>query len=250
MELQESRDKIGSSAETCDGMVAKAGKKRQSFDVNSFLTMADGGRTITSYRKNKKVFSQGDPADAVFYIQEGKVKVCITSEAGKEAVVALHGKGDFFGEGCLTGQPLRLATVTAMTECVILRVAKADIVRVLRDEPKFSELFMSYLLARNARVEEDLVDQLFNSSEKRLARVLLLMANFGKEGKPEPVIAKISQETLAEIVGTTRSRVSTFMNKFRQLGFINYNGSLEVHNSLLNVVLHDAPHIRRDDGKK
>jgi CRP-like cAMP-binding protein len=185
--------------------------------VNSFLSKADGGRTITSYRKNKKIFSQGDPADAVFYIQEGKVKVCVISEGGKEAVVALHGKGDFFGEGCLTGQPLRLATVKAMTECVIMRVAKADVVRVLHDEPKFSEVFMAYLLARNARVEEDLVDQLFNSSEKRLARVLLLMANFGKEGKPEPVIAKISQETRAEIVGTTRSRVSTFMNKFRQL---------------------------------
>jgi CRP/FNR family transcriptional regulator, cyclic AMP receptor protein len=182
--------------------------------------------------KNEKIFSQGDPADAVFYIQEGKVKVCVISEVGKEAVVALHGKGDFFGEGCLTGQPLRLATVMAMTECVIMRIAKADIMRVLRDEPKFSERFVSYLLARNVRVEEDLIDQLFNSSEKRLARVLLLMANFGKEGKPEPIIAKISQETLAEIIGTTRSRVSTFMNKFRQLGFINYNGDLEVHNSL------------------
>jgi CRP/FNR family transcriptional regulator, cyclic AMP receptor protein len=202
-------------------------KKKQPFNVNSFLSRTDGGRTITSYRKNERIFSQGDPADAVFYIQEGKVKVCVISEAGKEAVVALHGKGDFFGEGCLTGQPLRLATVMAMTECVIMRLAKADIVRVLRDEPKFSEIFVSYLLARNARVEEDLVDQLFNSSEKRLARVLLLMANFGKEGKPEPVIAKISQETLAEIIGTTRSRVSTFMNKFRELGFINYNGELE-----------------------
>jgi CRP/FNR family cyclic AMP-dependent transcriptional regulator len=221
--------------------VARAKKKRQPFNVNSFLSKADGGRTITSYRKNQRIFSQGDPADAVFYIQEGKVYDI--SEAGKEAVVALHGKGDFFGEGCLTGQPLRLATVTAMAECVIMRLAKADVVRVLHDEPKFSEKFMSYLLARNARVEEDLVDQLFNSSEKRLARVLLLMANFGKEGKPEPVIAKISQETLADIVGTTRSRVSTFMNKFRQLGFINYNGDLEVHNSLLNVILHDKPQI-------
>jgi CRP/FNR family transcriptional regulator, cyclic AMP receptor protein len=183
--------------------------------------------------------------NTVFYIQEGKVKVCVVSNSGKEAVVAIHGKGDFFGEGCLTGQPLRLATVTAMTECVIMRLDKDAIVHVLRDEPKFSETFVSYLLARNARVEEDLVDQLFNSSEKRLARVLLLMANFGKAGKPEPVIAKISQETLAEIVGTTRSRVSTFMNKFRQLGFINYNGHLEVHNSLLNVILHDKPQIRR-----
>ena len=165
-------------------------------------------------------------------------------------MVALHGAGDFFGEGCLTGQPLRLATVSAMTDCVIMRVDKTDMVRTLRDEPKLSEVFMAYILARNARVEEDLVDQLFNSSEKRLARVLLLMANFGKEGKPEPVIAKISQETLAEIVGTTRSRVSSFMNKFRQLGFINYNGHLEVHNSLLNVILHDKPQIRRGDAEK
>jgi CRP/FNR family transcriptional regulator, cyclic AMP receptor protein len=196
------------------------------------------------------VFSQGDRADSVFYIQEGQVKVCVISELGKEAVVALHGKGDFFGEGCLTGQPLRLATVAAMMDCVIMRLNKASIIKVLHDEPKFSEAFMSYLLVRNARVEADLVDQLFNSSEKRLARVLLLMANFGKEGKPEPVIAKISQETLAQIVGTTRSQVSTFMNKFRQLGFIRYNGDLHIHNSLLNVVLHDKPEIRRgsDEG--
>ena len=166
------------------------------------------------------------------------------SEQGKEAVVALHGKGDFFGEGCLTGQPRRLATVSAMTDCVIMRLEKAAIVRVLCDEPKFSEVFMAYLLARNARVEEDLVDQLFNSSEKRLARVLLLMANFGREGKTEPVVAKISQETLAEMVGTTRSRVSVFMNKFRKLGLIDYNGDIHIHNSLLNVVLHDNPHLR------
>lgn len=230
--------------------MGKATKKKQPFDVNSFLSKADGGRTIASYHKSDKIFSQGDPADAVFYIQQGRVKVCVISERGKEAVVALHGKGDFFGEGCLTGQPLRLATVMAMTECVIMRLDKEAIVRVLREEPEFSERFMSHLLARNARVEEDLVDQLFNSSEKRLARVLLLMANFGKEGKPEPVIAKISQETLAEIIGTTRSRVSTFMNKFRELGFINYNGDLEVHNSLLNVILHDKPQIRRGENGK
>jgi CRP/FNR family transcriptional regulator, cyclic AMP receptor protein len=224
-------------------VVAKA--KKHSFNVKAFLNTVDGGRTIATYRKNQKVFSQGDPADSVFYIQEGKVKVGVVSEQGKEAVVALHGSGDFFGEGCLTGQPLRLATVSAITDSVVMRLDKASIARVLRDEPKFSEMFMSFLLARNARVEEDLVDQLFNSSEKRLARLLLLMANFGKEGKPEPVIAKISQETLAEMVGTTRSRVSTFMNKFRKLGFIQYNGNLEVHNSLLNVVLHDNPHLRR-----
>jgi CRP/FNR family transcriptional regulator, cyclic AMP receptor protein len=194
-------------------VVARAKKKKHRFSVKSFLSSVDRGRTITSYRKNEKIFLQGNPADAVFYIQQGKVKVCVTSETGKEAVVALHGKGDFFGEGCLNGQPLRFSTVTAITECVVMRLAKATIVRVLRDEPKFSEFFMSYLLARNAQVEEDLVDQLFNSSEKRLARVLLLLANFGKEAKPEPVIAKISQETLAEMIGTTRSRVNTFMNK-------------------------------------
>ena len=230
-------------------IVAKA-RKKQPFDVELFLHTVDGGRSVSNYRKNKKVFSQGDPGDAVFYIQEGKVKVCVVSEQGKEAVVALHGNGDFFGESCLNGHPLRMATFMTVTECVIMRLEKAVIVRVLRDEPKFSEMFMSYLLSRNFRVEEDLVDQLFNSSEKRLARVLLLMANFGKEGKPEPVIAKISQETLAEMVGTTRSRVSMFMNKFRKLGFIEYNGSLEVHNSLLNVVLHDNPHLRRRAEKK
>ena len=220
-------------------------KKKAPFNVETFLATVDGGRIISNYPKNQKVFSQGDPADSVFYIQEGKVKVCVVSERGKEAVVAMHGKKEFFGEGCLSGQPRRLATVAAMTECVIMRLDKAAIVRVLHDEPKFSEMFMAYLLARNARVEEDLVDQLFNSSEKRLARLLLLMANFGKEGKPEPVIAKISQETLAEMIGTTRSRVSAFMNKFRKLGFIEYNGHLEVHNSLLSMVLHETPEIRR-----
>jgi len=222
--------------------VAKA--KKRTFNVKVFLNTVDGGRTVATYRKDQNVFSQGEPADAVFFIQKGKVKAYVVSEQGKEAVVALHGSGDFFGEGCLTGQPLRLATVSAITESVVMRLDKAAMARLLRDEPKFSEMFISFLLARNARVEEDLVDQLFNSSEKRLARLLLLLANFGKEGKPEPVIAKISQETLAEMVGTTRSRVSTFMNKFRKLGFIQYNGDLQVHNSLLNVVLHDNPHLR------
>jgi len=170
----------------------------------------------------------------------------VISEQGKEAVVALHKKADFFGEGCLTGQPLRLATATAMNDLEVMRFDTATMQRVLREEPTFSELFISHLLARNTRVEADLVDQLFNSSEKRLARLLLLMANFGKEGKPEPVIAKISQETLAEMIGTTRSRVSVFMNKFRKLGFIEYNGDLKVHNSLLNVILHDAPAVRRE----
>jgi CRP-like cAMP-binding protein len=224
-------------------VVAKARKKKP-FDVEVFLHTVDGGRSVSNYRKNQNVFSQGEPADSVFYIQEGKVKVCVVSERGKEAVVALHGNGDFFGESCLNGHPLRMATVVTVTQCVIMRLDKAAIVRVIHDEPKFSEMFMSYLLSRNSRVEEDLVDQLFNSSEKRLARVLLLMANFGKEGKPEPVIAKVSQETLAEMVGTTRSRVSMFMNKFRKLGFIEYNGALEVHNSLLNMVLRDNPHLR------
>jgi CRP/FNR family cyclic AMP-dependent transcriptional regulator len=232
-----------------DDMATKP--KKLVFNVKTFLSTLGTGRTITAYRKNEKIFSQGDPADAVFYIQEGQVKVCIISDLGKEAVVALHRKGDFFGEGCLSGQPLRLGTVAAMIDSVIMRLDKASIVKVLHDEPKFSEAFIAHLLARNARVEEDLLDQLFNSSEKRLARVLLLMANFGKEGKPEPVIAKVSQETLAQIVGTTRSQVSTFMNKFRQLGFIKYNGGLEVHNSLLNVILHDNPELRRgsDAGK-
>lgn len=226
--------------------VARA-KETRPFNVQVFLSTVDGGRSVSSYGQNQKVFSQADPADSVFYIQEGKVKVCVVSERGKEAVVALHDKGDFFGEGCLNGQPRRLATVVTMTECVIMQLDKAAIVRVLHDEPKFSEMFLSYLLARNARVEEDLVDQLFNSSEKRLARVLCLMANFGREERTEPV-AKISQETLAEMVGTTRSRVSTFMNKFRKLGFIEYNGDLQVHNSLLNVVLHDNPNIRGREG--
>ena len=220
-------------------------RNKQPFDVKVFLSTVNGGRSVSSYRKNQTVFSQGDPADSVFYIQNGKVKVSVASEQGKEAVVALHGNGDFFGEGCLSGQPLRLATVATMTDCVIMRIEKSAMVQALHDQLSFSEMFMSYLLTRNSRVEEDLVDQLFNSSEKRLARVLLLMANFGKDVKPEPVIAKISQETLAEMIGTTRSRVSHFMNKFRELGFIKYNGDLEVHNSLLNVVLRDNPHIRR-----
>lgn len=219
-------------------------KTSKPFSVDVFLSTVDGGRSVTEYRKNRKIFSQGDAADAVYYVQQGQVKVFVISEHGKEAVVALHGKGDFFGEGCLTGQALRLATAAAMTDCIIMRINKAAVVRVLHDEPKFTEMFLSYILARNARVEEDLVDQLFNSSEKRLARVLLLMANFGKEGRLEPILTKISQETLAEMVGTTRSRVNYFMNKFRKLGFIDYNGALEIHNSLLNVVLHDNPHLR------
>jgi CRP/FNR family transcriptional regulator, cyclic AMP receptor protein len=220
-------------------------KAKLTFDPKVFLSKVNGGRSITDYRKDQIVFRQGDPSDAVFYIESGKAKKTVVSEQGKEAVVALLAAGDFFGEGCLAGEALRLSTVSALTKCVIVRIAKADITRVIHEEPAFAELFISHLLARNSRVEEDLVDQLFNSSEKRLARVLLLLANFGKEGRPEPVIAKISQETLAEMIGTTRSRVSHFMNKFRELGLIDYNGSIEVHSSLLNVVLHDQPQIRR-----
>jgi CRP/FNR family transcriptional regulator, cyclic AMP receptor protein len=215
------------------------------FDPNVFLATVNGGRSIAKYRMNQKVFSQGSSADAVFYIQKGKVKITVVSEQGKEAVVAVLGPDEFCGEGCLTGQPVRLATATAITECEIMRVDKAVMVRVLHEEPAFSEMFVSHLLARTIRVEADLVDQLFNSSEKRLARALLLLANFGKDGRPEPIIAKVSQETLAEMIGTTRSRVSFFMNKFRKLGLIDYNGQIEIHTSLLNVVLHEEPHIDR-----
>jgi CRP-like cAMP-binding protein len=218
-------------------------RKKVPFDPKVFLATVNGGRSIAKYRMNQTVFSQGKPADSVFYIQKGKVKVTVVSEQGKEAVVAVLGPDEFCGEGCLTGQPLRLATATAMTECEIMRLEKAVMIRVLHEEPAFSEMFVSHLLARTVRVEADLVDQLFNSSEKRLARALLLLANFGKDGRPEPIIAKVSQETLAEMIGTTRSRVSYFMNKFRKLGLIDYNGRIEIHSSLLNVVLHEEPHI-------
>ena len=207
------------------------------FNPITFLETAAKGRVISTHRKKQIIFAQGDAADSVHYIQSGKVKVTVVSPGGKEAVVAILGTDEFFGEGCLIGQPKRLATAMAMTECVTMQVEKTEIMRVLKDESAFSQMFVSHILARNARIEEDLVDQLFNSTEKRLARVLLLMANFGKEGRPEPVVAKISQETLAEMIGTTRSRVSHFMNKFRHLGFIEYNGHLEVHSSLLSVVL-------------
>ncbi len=220
-----------------------ATKRRPSFNPKSFLAMVGEGRSIGEYRKDQIVIAQGDPADAVFYIERGKVKVTVVSEQGKEAVVAILGTNQFFGEGCLAGQAQRIATVATMTDSVIVRLEKAAIVRVIHREPAFSGMFIAHLLARAIRVEADLVDQLFNSSEKRLARLLLLLANFGKDDKPEPILAKISQETLAEMIGTTRSRVSFFMNKFRKLGLIDYNGSIEVHSSLLNVVLHDEPHI-------
>lgn len=213
--------------------------KNNGFDPAVFLATVERGRTLSHYRKDQTIFSQADPADGVFYIQKGKVKIVVTSEHGKEAVVAVLGTGEFFGEGCLIGQPLRLASARVMTDSAVLRVEKAQMVRVLHDQPTFGELFLSYVLTRNSRVEADLVDQLFNSSEKRLARLLLLMANVGKDIKPEPITAKISQETLAEMVGTTRPRVSFFMNKFRKLGFIEYNGSMKVHGSLLSIVLRD-----------
>jgi CRP/FNR family cyclic AMP-dependent transcriptional regulator len=213
------------------------------FDAQAFLAKAGKGRTLTEHPKNYRVFLQGEPAEAIFFIQKGKVKLTVLSQQGKEAVVALLGAGDFFGEGCLAGQIRRMATATTMSECFIMRLEKPSVIRLLHEQPAFSELLLHHLLSRNIRIEEDLVDQLFNSSEKRLARVLLLLANFGKEGKPELVIPKISQETLAEIVGTTRSRVSFFMNRFRKLGFVQYSGQntggLEVHSSLLNVILHD-----------
>jgi CRP/FNR family cyclic AMP-dependent transcriptional regulator len=224
-------------------------RAKASFDPKIFLAKVGEGKTISKYRNDQVIFRQGDVADAVFYLQKGKVKLTVISAQGKEAVIAILGPGDFFGEGCLNGHPLRIATTTAMEECVITRIEKAAMIATLHHEPDFSELFMSHLLHRNSRIEEDLVDQLFNSSEKRLARLLLLLANFGKPGKPEPIVGKISQETLAEMVGTTRSRVSFFMNKFRKLGFIEYNGQLEVHNSLLNVILYDKPEIKTEDAR-
>jgi CRP/FNR family transcriptional regulator, cyclic AMP receptor protein len=220
---------------------------KASFDPKIFLAKVGEGKTISKYWKDQIVFSQGQVADAVFYIQQGKIKLTVVSEQGKEAVVAVLGPGHFFGEGCLNGHPLRIATTRAMDECVVTRLEKATMIATIHNEPEFSELFMSYLLTRNSRIEEDLIDQLFNSSEKRLARLLLLLANFGKEGRPEPIVGTFSQETLAEMIGTTRSRVSFFMNKFRKLGFIEYNGKIEVHNSLLNVVLYDQPAIKTRD---
>jgi len=213
----------------------------KSFDPAEFLKTAAPGRIISTHSNKQIIFAQGDDANSVFYIRKGKVKVTVVSAQGKEAIVAILSAGEFVGEGCLIGQPKRLATAMAMTECQTMRVEKSEIIRVLADEPAFAAMFVTHVLARNARAEEDLVDQLFNSTEKRLARVLLLLANFGKEGRPEPITTKISQETLAEMIGTTRSRVSYFMNKFRNLGFIDYNGHLEVHSSLMSILLTDSP---------
>jgi CRP/FNR family transcriptional regulator, cyclic AMP receptor protein len=220
-------------------------KRKPTFDPKTFLEQIGEGRSISKCGKNRIVYSQGDPADAVFYIQKGKVKVTVISDQGKDAVVAIHDANEFFGEGCLARQPRRISTATTMTDAVIVRIEKAAIIRVIHEEAAFAEMFMAHLLDRTIRAEADLVDQLFNSSEKRLARVLLLLANFGKEGAPKPVLIKMSQQTLAEIIGTTRSRVSFFMNKFRKLGYIDYNGQIEVHKSLLNAVLHERPNIIR-----
>jgi CRP/FNR family cyclic AMP-dependent transcriptional regulator len=219
--------------------VAKKPASALTFDPKTFLATVSRGRSVSEYRKDTVVFRQSSPADAVFYVQKGKVKITVASNQGKEAVIAIVGPGDFFGEGCLIGQPRRLASAKAMVASEITRVGKAEMTRVLHDEPAFGGLFIVHLLTRNSRVEADLVDQLFNSSEKRLARTLLILANFGKDGGPQPITAPISQETLAEIIGTTRPRVSEFMNKFRKLGFIDYNGHIEIHQSLMSVVLGD-----------
>lgn len=222
--------------------VAKAAG--QSFSPQAFLAKLGEGKAILRYKKNEVIFSQGDTATAVFYVQSGKVKLMVVSEQGKEAIVGIIGPGQFFGEGCLNGHPLRIATTIAIEDSIITSITKAAMIATLHNEPEFSEMFMAYLLTRNSRIEEDLIDQLFNSSEKRLARLLLLLANFGKEGAAQSIQPNISQATLAEMIGTTRSRVSFFMNKFRKLGFISYNGSIEVNSSLLNAVLYDKPEIK------
>jgi CRP-like cAMP-binding protein len=218
-----------------------AAKTRRDFDPHAFLATIGEGRKIVSFPKKQTIFAQGDPTDAVFYIQAGKVRLTVVSDSGKEATLRILSEGEFFGEGGLAGQPLRMGSATAMTDCELLQIDKKAMMLALHREHTFSDLFVAYLLGRNIRYEEDLVDQLFNSSEKRLARILLLLAHFGKEGAPETVIPKISQETLAEMIGTTRSRVSFFMNRFRELGFIDYHAgdALQVHSSLLNIVLHD-----------
>jgi CRP-like cAMP-binding protein len=214
-------------------------KKRSKFDLKTFLSTINGGRTIVAAPKKQTIFTQGDSSDSVFYIRRGKIKLTVLAKNGKEATIGILSEGDFFGEGCLAAQPLRMCTATAITDCMVMRIDKKSIIEVIHRERTFSDMFIAYLLTRNIRYEEDLVDQLFNSSEKRLARILLLLAHFGKDEKPEVAIPKISQETLAEMVGTTRGRVNFFMNRFRKLGFVRYNGELEVHPSLLNVVLHD-----------
>jgi len=220
---------------------AAAAKKAREFDPKAFLTVINGGKKLVTFSKKQTIFLQGAPSDAVFYLQQGKVQLTVVSKTGKEATIGILKEGEFFGEGCLTGQVSRLSSATAMTDCSVMRIEKKTMMRVLHEERDLADIFVAYLLTRNIRYEADLVDQLFNSSEKRLARALLMLAHFGKEGAPEAVIPKISQETLAEMVGTTRSRICFFMNRFRKLGFIGYGkaSTLEVHSSLLNVVLHD-----------
>jgi len=218
--------------------------QRLPFDPQIFLAKSGAGHAVSSYNSGDAISTQGDVCDSIFYILQGGVKLTVTSDRGKEAVIALLHTGEFFGEGCLTGQTTMLATVTALSSCQIARLSKPHIMRVIQEEPAFAEFFIAHVLARSAKTEADLIDQLFNSSEKRLARALLLLANFGKESQPIPVLPKISQETLADMIGTTRSRVSHFMNKFRKLGFIDYNGHIKVHASLLNLVLHEKPEIR------
>jgi len=217
---------------------------RDAFDPKAFLAKVGAGKVILEPKAGQSLFEQGDAADTVFYIQKGRVKLTVLSEQGKEAVVAILESGQFFGESCLNGHTLRMSTATSLEDCIITSVTKLAMLATIHDQPKFSELFMTYLLARNIRIEEDLVDQLFNSSERRLARLLLLLANFGKEGHPQPISPNISQETLAEMIGTTRSRVSHFMNKFRKLGLISYNGHIEVHSALLSAVLHEKPLLK------
>ena len=216
------------------------------FDPLAFLAKVGSGKTISVYQKDQIVFSQGDVADTIYYVQKGSVRIVVLSDQGKEAVIGILEPGQFFGEGCMNGHSLRIATSTATEESLITAISKSAMISTMQEEPKFSELFVAYLLTRNSRVEDDLIDQLFNSSEKRLARLLLLLAKFGKEGTPTPISPNISQETLAEMIGTTRSRVSFFMNKFRKLGLISYNGKIEVHNSLLDAVLREKPHLDRD----
>ncbi len=217
------------------------------FDPRAFLSRAEVGKTIEKYAKNGKIFSQGDVADTVFFIQKGKVKITVLSEHGKEAVIGIFSAGQFFGEACLDGAHLRTATSEAIEDCLITSITKTAMLAALSEEPQFSAFFLTYLLSRNSRIEDDLIDQLFNSSERRLARLLLLLADFGKDGGTAPIAVTLSQETLAEMIGTTRSRVSFFMNKFRKKGFISYNGKIEVHSSLLDAVLRDKPQIREDE---
>ena len=220
--------------------------KEPPFDAKDFLSKANGGRRLSEYATNHTIYRQGDPAVSIFYILTGSVKITVTSEDGKDAVIAILGPDEFFGERCADGETVRLSAATALTKCTVAEITKAEFTRIVHIEPAFAEFFISHLLIRSDHIQADLVDQLFNSSEKRLARALLLLANFGKEGEPEPVLPKISQETLAEMIGTTRSRVSFFMNKFRRLGLISYDGRIEVHRSLLNLVLHEAPGIKSE----